>query len=95
MSEANEFEQLYEKVEKQFPDAEISKDIPSNPKSGHFLDVRSADKVVTLEWKPDKGFGFFSEDATFGEKPEKMIKSVDETFAQIVSLLNPPQVMAS
>lgn len=83
----NEFESLVEKVREQFPDAQIKVDLPEATNGNCWLDAKMGLKRVTVEWRPGKGFGFFAEDAGYGEGPNEIIPDKDKAFEKVTAFL--------
>ncbi|HEY4511631.1 MAG TPA: hypothetical protein VJH55_02210 [Candidatus Paceibacterota bacterium] len=78
----NELEQLQSKIKAQFPKAETKIDIPERSDGNFWLDTKIDTGSLTVEWRPDEGFGFYASDAGYGEGPEKIIEDVDVAFRE-------------
>ncbi|MES3031187.1 MAG: hypothetical protein V4697_02125 [Patescibacteria group bacterium] len=85
----NEFESLVESIKEQFPRVKLHIDEPAKQSSGHWLDVCLGDTYVTIEWRPNQGFGFFAKDAEYGEGPEEIILDKDGALKRVSVLLTP------
>jgi hypothetical protein len=83
----NEIEWLVQKLHERFPEATTHVDEPEKPKGSHWLDVRNGQKIVTVEWRPELGFGFYSTDAGYGEGPEEIITEKERVLGKVISLL--------
>ena len=83
----NTFEKLVLDIKIKFPLAHIKVDPPERPSDNHWLDIRLINKLVTIEWVPDKGFGFFAADSGYGEGPNTIIPERDKALAHINELL--------
>lgn len=81
----NEFELFVEKLKGRFPDAEMHIEAPDKPKGNYWLDIRNGQKLVTLEWRPEQGFGFYAEDAGYGEGPEAIIPEGDNALERLAA----------
>ena len=83
----NAFESMKEEAKKQFPDATISVDYPEKEGGWQWLDVRLNNKHVAVEWRPKEGFGFFAEDAGYGEGPNEIFTETDKAIERLITKL--------
>ncbi len=85
----NEIEWLVEQLKKRLPEAQTHVDAPERPKGNHWLDVRQGQKLITVEWRPEQGFGFYAADAGYGEGPAEIVSSKEEALEKIMISLQP------
>jgi len=83
----NEIEWLVEQLKTRLSDLEIKVDEPYHPTGNHWLDAKKDQKRVTVEWRPGQGFGFFAEDADYGEGPEEVIPEKEKALEKIIDSL--------
>jgi hypothetical protein len=81
----NEIEWLAEQLKVRLPEVVSKVDKPHRPTGNHWLDVTKGEKCVTVEWRPGQGFGFFAEDAGYGEGPAEVITTKEEALEKIIS----------
>ncbi len=81
----NEIEWLAELLNTHLPDATVKVDEPHPPTGNHWLDVTRNEKHVTVEWRQGRGFGFFAEDAGYGEGPEEVIPEKEKALEKILA----------
>jgi DNA-binding transcriptional regulator YiaG len=84
----NAMEQLVERLQERFPEAEFHLDRPDSVEASWWLDIRLADYSVTVEWRPGYGFGLSSRaSAVYGERSDEVYPSEEEAYRRIVQLL--------
>ncbi len=81
----NEIEWLTEQLKVQLPDAIVKIDEPHHSTGNHWLDVILNGKCVTVEYRQEQGFGFFAEDAGYGEGPNEIIPEKEKVLEKITS----------
>ncbi len=81
----NEIEWLVEQLKARLPEATSKVDEPHHPTGNHWLDVTKRETRVTVEWRPGQGFGFFADDAGYGEGPEEVIPEKEKALEKIIS----------
>lgn len=73
------------------PDAMINLDAPLNPDGEWWVDIRDArhepERLITLVWRPDRGFGLFTQGEGYGDQPNELYRSADRAVARIGQLL--------
>lgn len=84
----DDFTWLETQVRLQFPDAQIHTDLPEMPQGDSWLDLVKDGKKETVQWKPGVGFGFFADDATFGEGPNQIILEKEKALEKLVLLFS-------
>ena len=84
----NKIESLKKVIKKQLPQAKIAEDPPTKPGAAWFLDVSCKGRSVTLQWKPQKGFGLSSNPAHgYGEGPHEVFADAKAAAKRAVELL--------
>ena len=90
----NQIELLYQEIIHQFPFTRAKLDSPRDPNGHWFLDVVFKNKLITVEWRPNQGFGVSDcldgENCVYGEGPDKIFHSRKDTLDEIIRLLNLP-----
>jgi DNA-binding XRE family transcriptional regulator len=80
--------ELAARIQKSFPDARIDFSDPAAPGSVGFLDIACGDIVLVVQWHDKGHFGVSSpEGHGYGEKPDEVYRTVEETAARITDLL--------
>jgi DNA-binding XRE family transcriptional regulator len=79
---------LEQKVRERFPTAKTTLD-PSSQRSGPwFLDIDLNGHLITVEWRPRRGFGLTSKRLSeYGEGPDEVIPDIDSAFHRVITLL--------
>jgi DNA-binding transcriptional regulator YiaG len=81
-------EQLQEMIQGRFPEAHLALDRPDDPQASWWLDLSVSEQEVTIEWRPQLGFGVSSRpDAVFGERSDEVYESLDDAFNRIKQLV--------
>jgi DNA-binding XRE family transcriptional regulator len=92
--------ELAKRLRKSCPNAQLDFSEPTAPDGVGFLDISSAGNVLEVQWQEKWLFGLSSPGGQgYGEKPDEVYRTVEETEARIVELLNsgrrtapPPEV---
>jgi len=56
------------------PSLQISVDQPDHPDAIYWLDIRIEDFAINLSWSNERGFGFYTEALSYGERPDEIYK---------------------
>ena len=81
-------EQLREMIQGRFPEAHLALDRPDNLQASWWLDLAVGEQEVTIEWRPQLGFGVSARpDAVFGERSDEIYESLDDAFNRIKQLI--------
>lgn len=80
-----------QKLEARLPGVSAVIDEPLKPDGPWMLDVVLDNRAVNVEWRPHRGFGISSQephrDSYYGEGPDEILSSVDETVGRVVELI--------
>jgi hypothetical protein len=68
-------EKLKALLSENLPNATVEVDAPESAEGTWWIDVHSGKKRVTLEYRPQKGFGLFREDGGYGEGPSEVYRT--------------------
>lgn len=83
----NLLEQLAQQVSERLPDTRMSLDRPKNPQAAWWLDLSSGGNSVTVEWRPEVGFGVNAGPAEYGEKSDEFYADLNEAAKRVTALL--------
>jgi len=87
----SQIQTVKQKLEARLPGVSAVIDEPLKPDSPWMLDVVLDNRAVNVEWRPHRGFGISSQeshrDSYFGEGPDEILSSVDETVGRVVELI--------
>ncbi len=78
-------EWLIKELKKRLPDVVVKVDEPELASGNYWLDIKRSDKEIVVEWRQKEGFGFFAEDASFGEGPNEIIADKEAALEKILS----------
>ncbi len=86
----NDFQVLRQKLLEGFPSAKANWR-PDRPDTYWFLDITLGDKDITVEWRPNQGFGIADlsepDDHVYGQGPDEVCKDVKAALEYITELL--------
>jgi hypothetical protein len=76
-------------VLKTLKEVSISLDHPESPEGCTFIAITSnvLDNTLIVEFKPGQGFGFYANDAAYGEGPEKIFATAETALDYFKSLI--------
>lgn len=84
----NELEAIKDAVLEKLPNLEWDLDLPDNASASSWLDLNLGDNVVTIEWKPTKGFGLYlDDDESYGSKPNEVYRTAERLLSRIDLLI--------
>lgn len=89
----SELEVLADLLRAALPDLELSLDLPAEPGGAAWLDVERQGRIVSVEWRPRRGFGISlletSEDPRAGlfEGPDEIVSDPYVARDRVLSLL--------
>jgi hypothetical protein len=81
------FENWKRKILEIHPRAEIHCDIPEKEDGTYFFDIECIGPILTVEYRPGKGIGFYDDDTAYGEGPVSIVENPDEAFTRILGML--------
>jgi DNA-binding XRE family transcriptional regulator len=84
----NSIERLNKLVKERLPRCTVSVDAPDRAGGTWWLDVSMARKRLTLEYRPGKGFGFFHDNASYGEGPAEIYRTPELVVRRLGQLMN-------
>jgi DNA-binding XRE family transcriptional regulator len=76
-------------LKKSLPRCELEVDAPEQQHGNWWLDVRAGRKRIALEYRPERGFGIFAENAGYGEGPSEIYRTPELTSKRLAQLLIP------
>lgn len=83
----NPLEQLNQEIKTRLPATTASLDRPKNPGASWWMDLSHRGNFVTVEWRPEIGFGVNAGAPEYGEKPDEFYSQPDEARRRILELL--------
>ena len=81
--------ELARKLSQALPESQVAVDLTENPRGSSWIDIRSGDHVVTVEYRPGKGYGVSTHDQDdgLGQGPDEVYAGAAETFSRVVGLV--------
>lgn len=83
-------ERLKRLLSRKLPQSRIKVDEPEHAGGNFWLDVSMGKKRHTLEYRPGKGFGFFHDDAGYGEGPAEIYRTPERATERLAQLMGAP-----
>jgi DNA-binding XRE family transcriptional regulator len=71
------------------PQCRIDIDAPDQSIGNWWIDVTAGKKRITLEYRKERGFGVFHDDAGFGEGPAEIYRTPERAAQRVAQLLHP------
>lgn len=68
------------------PSAVVEVDRPADPRAEWFLDVSTEDFELSIGWRPDQGFGLFTCEEGFGDRPNEVFRTAEMLAARVAQL---------
>ncbi len=84
---SNPIQGLELKLQKRFPKVRTILDAPETPNSRWWLDAQLGKHLVSVEWRPGRGFGVSAGDHGFGEGPDEVYEDPDLAAKRVIELL--------
>ncbi len=84
---SNPIQGLEQKLQKRFPKVRTILDAPEAPNSRWWLDAQLGKHLVSVEWRPGRGFGVSAGDDGFGEGPDEVYDDADSAAERVIELL--------
>jgi DNA-binding Xre family transcriptional regulator len=84
----NAIQTLQERVRERFPAVTTTLDPSSKPAGAWFLDLDLNGQLVTVEWRPGRGFGITSKRLPgYGEGPDELVPDLESISRRVINLL--------
>jgi len=81
----NELEYVKEKLIKKFPKISLEYDPAETEKGSSWLDIKTNKQLITIEWKPQEGFGLYLDrNEGYGLGPTEIYRNKAVLFTRIV-----------
>jgi DNA-binding XRE family transcriptional regulator len=64
-------------------------DAPRDPAGYWFIDLRNGKTTLTIEYRPDEGFGIHRDGSAFGEHPQEFYRRPELAARRAIQLLRP------
>ena len=87
----NPIEKLARKLDKKVSALEMHLDPSSTPDGSWWLDLKTPDHSVVVEWRPSQGFGITSGQAGYGEGPDELYPQAKDAEKRLLQLLQGKQ----
>jgi len=83
----NDVEIMERDLGARFPSATVRIDPPSDPTGTWFIDVRSSQHALTIQWSQDNGFGLSATPGAYGEGADEVYSTVTQVEDRVAELL--------
>jgi hypothetical protein len=90
MKPMNDIEIIERDLSARFPGLTIRLDPPADPSGTWFIDVRRNNRVLTIQWRQDRGFGLSAAAGGYGEGADEVFSTVTQIEDRVAELLNVP-----
>ena len=86
----NHIQRLQQWIEEHFPGLHADLDAPGDPEGEWWLDLEREGRRVTVQWRPDRGFGLSASlfEAGYGEGPDEVVETLEQAKTRLSELLN-------
>ena len=64
-------------------------DAPRDPTGYWFIDLKNGKTSLTIEYRPDEGFGFHRDGSAFGEHPQEFYRRPELAARRAIQVLSP------
>ena len=75
-------------LDQRVPNATVTVDPPDRAEGNWWIDVRAGKSRVTLEYRPERGFGLFHENAGYGEGPAELYRTADLVARRVAQVIH-------
>jgi hypothetical protein len=82
-----DIQRFKELLSESLPNCALEIDAPARGEANSWLDVRSGRKHVSMEYRPQNGFGIFHGDVGYGEGPAEIYRRPELVVRRVVQLL--------
>ena len=90
MKPMNDIEIIERDLRARFPALNIRIDPPADPSGTWFIDVRHNDRLLTIQWKQDRGFGLSAAAGGYGEAADEVYSTASQIEDRVAELLDVP-----
>lgn len=90
METMNDIEILERDLRARFPRATVTIDAPSDTSGVWYVDVRGDRRTLTVQWKPDRGFGLSVAPGAYGEGADEIYSTIAQVENRVAELLDVP-----
>lgn len=73
------------------PDTKISIDTPASPDGIWWMDVSEHGAATSVSWQRGFGFGIFTEEESYGDKPDEKYADAELATRRVVQLMDRPK----
>lgn len=84
---SNPIQGLEQKLHNRLPKVRTVLDAPETPNARWWLDAQLGKHLVSVEWRPGRGFGVSAGDDGFGEGPDEVYDDADSAAKRVIELL--------
>jgi hypothetical protein len=84
---SNPLEQFRRQLLEAGPDLSVEVDEPDSPDANWWIDIRRANKRITIEYRPRYGFGLFHQKSGYGEGPAEIYRTPELAARRVAQLL--------
>ncbi|MDX1951036.1 MAG: helix-turn-helix transcriptional regulator [Verrucomicrobiota bacterium] len=82
-----DIQELQERLGRSLSNCTIEIDAPERPEGNTWLDFRAGKKRLTIEYRPQQGFGIFHGGVGYGEGPAEIYRTAELAARRVVQLL--------
>jgi hypothetical protein len=87
MGQMNDIEIIGRDLRNRFPGATVTIDAPADPAGTWYVDVKTHDQTLTIQWRRDRGFGLSNASATYGEGADEIYSTIAQLENRVTELL--------
>lgn len=87
MNIPDQISKLTDELKDSLPGLSVSLDPPDNPDGVWWIDVTADDHQLTIAWSPKNGFGMFTGDVGYGDRPNEVYRSAPLAAKRIVGMI--------
>ena len=70
------------------PNSSVAVDPPDRAEGNWWIDVRAGKRRLAVEYRPEKGFGIFHENAGYGEGPAEVYRTAELAARRVVQVMH-------
>lgn len=68
------------------PEASVTVDRPDDPMGEWWLDITTDGFSTSVAWRPALGFGLFTSEPGYGDRPDKVVRTPEEACNMLVRM---------